>query len=562
MNPDSHWWNVLATSDERSGQMPWIMMIKGKTPGKIFPLNTESVTLGRDPSCEIVVDDILVSKRHAKISWETDGYFLEDLLSKNGTKVGDEKCTNPKGLTDGDTIELGDTQFIFNESGSTILGVRSMSGKLDGQNVLARQQEKFHAILEIVKALGGSIDLEGILSRILEALMRILPQADRGFILLKEGKSEDLTLKASISRNPDSTAPVFSRTIFNHVTSHREAILIEDLIDDEILANSPSAMESQFRRIMCVPLGGRESLSFGVLQIDAMNDRRRFNENDLELMVAIAGSINVVIENARLHEIALKQVDLERQAKDARAVQQAMVPREDPNPPGYDFWHFYEAAASVGGDYFDYQPIFKSDRPNSETPMDWVVAIGDVSGKGMSAALMMARLSSEVRLLLQTVRDPIRVMERLNQDLCSGRGDERFITLVLTMLDVEKHEITVVNAGHMGPIIRRADGTIEIIGQDKSGLPLGIIANQTYAPVTATIEPGDVVVLYTDGVNEAMSSSLKAFGSQRLRDIIAGAGPDACQMGESILHALRGHTAGWVQSDDITLLVFKRNAAQ
>ena len=278
-------------------------------------------------------------------------------------------------------------------------------------------------------------------------------------------------------------------------------------------------------------------------------------------MVAIAGPVSVAIENARLHALAVKQADMEREAQDARAVQLALIPEKKPHLPGYEFWHFYEPARSVGGDYFDYRPIPRSETPFDQPPDRWAVAIGDVSGKGMPAALLMARLSSEVRLLIQTELDPARVVDRLNRDLCASRTDERFITFLLVLLDGERHELTVVNAGHMGPMIRRSDGRIEVIGEEQSGPPLGIMEDQVYEAMITSINSGDVVLLYTDGVNEALDNEGRLFGIELLKQTLATAPTEVGKVGESILNAVRHHVAGRTQSDDITLLCFGRSSA-
>ena len=222
---------------------------------------------------------------------------------------------------------------------------------------MVRPEEKLHAILEIARDLGGTIDLDGVLGKVLETLFRILPQAERGFILFKSERSDDLIIRASKFRDHDAVCPIFSRTIFNYVTSEGRAILCEDIGADDRFAESPSVKESQIRTMICVPLWDRERHSFGVIQIDTRDEHGRFEEDDLELMVAIAGPVSVAIENARLHELAVKQVDMEREAHDARAVQPALIPEKKPHLPGYEFWHFYEPARSVGGDYFDYRPI-------------------------------------------------------------------------------------------------------------------------------------------------------------------------------------------------------------
>src|SRR5271157_2763011 len=449
--------------------MPWLKMLKGETPGRTFPLNKEVTVLGRDAACEIVLSDHGVSKRHARINRKDDGFHIEDLHSTNGTTVANQELTESRRLEDGNLIEIGDTQFVFSETGSTILGVLDVSSTSERQIVMVRPEEKLHAILEIARELGGTIDLDGVLGKVLETLFRILPQAGRGFILLKVEGADHLILRASKFRQQDAVSPTFSRTIFNHVTREGQAILCEDIGADDRFGDSPSVKESQIRTMICVPLGDRQQHSVGVIQIDTQDEHGRFEEDDLELMAAIAGPVSVAIENARLHEIAVKQADMEREVHDARAVQLAIIPEKMPQIPGYEFWHFYEPARSVGGDYFDYRPIPKSGPPFAHPPDRWAIAIGDVSGKGMPAVLLMARLPSEVRLLIQTEPDPARVVDRLNRDLCASRTDERFITFLPVLLDGERHELRVVNAGHMGPMIRRSDGRIEVIGEEQLG---------------------------------------------------------------------------------------------
>jgi serine phosphatase RsbU (regulator of sigma subunit) len=154
--------------------------------------------------------------------------------------------------------------------------------------------------------------------------------------------------------------------------------------------------------------------------------------------------------------------------------------------------------------------------------------------------------------------DPALIVERLNRNLCVSRTEDRFLTFLLVLLDTERHEMTVVNAGHMDPMIRQFDGGIKVIGEKEAGPPLGIIQDQVYEAVTASVSPGDVVVLYTDGVNEAMDNEGRLFGIERLTQTLATAPPEVAKVGVAILDAVRHHAAGCDQSDDITFLCFGR----
>jgi sigma-B regulation protein RsbU (phosphoserine phosphatase) len=243
-----------------------------------------------------------------------------------------------------------------------------------------------------------------------------------------------------------------------------------------------------------------------------------------------------------------------------------MIPDRHPDLPGYHFWHYYEPARSVGGDYFDYRPIAGSESPFDRPSDHWAIAIGDVSGKGMPAALLMARLCAEVSLVLQSEPDPARVVERLNRNLCASRTDDRFITFLLVLLDAERHEMTVVNAGHMPPMIRRTNGHVEEITPARSGQMLGIIADERYESGRFSIGAGEVVVLYTDGITDSGMTkdgsldrqSQGGFGDMRLKQALAAAPSGVGPTGEAIHDAVHRHAAGRPQFDDITLICFGR----
>jgi serine phosphatase RsbU (regulator of sigma subunit) len=275
---------------------------------------------------------------------------------------------------------------------------------------------------------------------------------------------------------------------------------------------------------------------------------------DLDFLVAVAGTISVAVENARLHEIEVQHKLMAQELRDAWTVQRSFIPDQCPTVPGYEFWHDYEPAHVVGGDYFDYLPLLSARSPTKR----WAIALGDVSGKGMPAALLMARISTEVRLLLQVEPEPARVVGLLNQSLFDKEVKEKFVTFLLLLLDVRRHQLTVINAGHMGPIIRRAGGRMDVIGQDHSGPPLGVVEDRAYETVTTKIGSGDVVVLYTDGVNEATSPIGEQFGMGRLQRCLATAPQGASAVGKAIRDAVRTYTVGRDQSDDITLICLGR----
>ena len=213
----------------------------------------------------------------------------------------------------------------------------------------------------------------------------------------------------------------------------------------------------QVRTMMCVPLWDHQRRAVGVLQVDTRDGRSRFTQGDLDFLVALANTISMAVENAALHELDVLEGRRLQEARNARAVQWSLIPDRHPDLPGYEFWHHYAPAHFVGGDYFDYRPLPGPDAAATAGPAKrWAIAVGDVSGKGMPAALVMARFSAEVRLLVQAEPDPVRLLSRLNRSLCEVNAAQRFVTFLLAIVDGERHELTVVNAGHPALLIRRA----------------------------------------------------------------------------------------------------------
>ena len=176
----------------------------------------------------------------------------------------------------------------------------------------------------------------------------------------------------------------------------------------------------------------------------------------------------------------------------------------------------------------------------------------------MPAALMTARFSAEVRLFLQGDPDPVHVVERLNSQFDAGSVLDLYITFLLVMLDVTEHRLTVVNAGHPCPIIRRADGRLDEVGRDISGLPLAIMPDYRYESIQTNLEPGDVVILYTDGVTDAMNAAGDRFTEAGLRAAISAAGAGATAVGDSVVKSLQRFVAERTQFDDISLVCFSR----
>jgi signal transduction histidine kinase/ActR/RegA family two-component response regulator/putative methionine-R-sulfoxide reductase with GAF domain len=289
---------------------PRLEMLRGKTLSQSFELDRNFTTLGRDPNCDIVLRRKTVSRRHAQIVRREDGYFFEVLGSTSGTQINGQIPSSPVLLQDGDLIQVGDCLFRFSgsafeireeqESRSEILGILDAAEASSQHLKFSSTERKLLALLEIGKALATIHDLKEILDAVLDAIFRIFPQCERGFVLLKEERAAEPILRAFRTHHNDSGELVISRTIFNHVMGEGKAILCLDVLSDRRFHASRSAQAAQIRTLMVVPLWDHERRSTGILQIDARDVQAPFSPDDLDLLVAIAGPVSVAVENARL----------------------------------------------------------------------------------------------------------------------------------------------------------------------------------------------------------------------------------------------------------------------
>ena len=250
------------------------------------------------------------------------------------------------------------------------------------------------------------------------------------------------------------------------------------------------------RTALCVPLLGHDGEPLGMVQLDRSTGKKRFKTRDLDLLAALAVPVGVAVENYRL---------LKERASWAAAqeIQVALLPRGRPEIPGYTFWECYRPSLEVGGDLYDYVPV-EFAGIGGDGRARWAVTIGDVAGKGMPAALLAASICPEIRHLVRIGVAPEEVLARVNRHIFEYRLQGAVRDHGPAQLDAHLHRMTVVNAGHTEPLVRRAGGAIEAVVSKGGGMPLGVDPRTVYRPVIISLQPGDLVALYTDGVTDAM----------------------------------------------------------
>jgi serine phosphatase RsbU (regulator of sigma subunit) len=381
----------------------------------------------------------------------------------------------------------------------------------------------------------------------------VFRQADRGFIILKE---EDKLIAKVIRtrREGQDDKTRFSRKIVNRCMETGQAILSEDASADAQFELSQSIADCKIRSMVVAPMLSRGSgPAIGVIQLDTQDRFKKFTQDDLRLLIAVAAQAAVALETARMHEIELAHAEVERDLELAHKVQNIFVPKKFPQVPGYEFYAYYQPAKEIGGDYYDFIPL-----PHNRLG----VMIGDVAGKGIPAALLMAKVSSEARFCTITEPTLSAAVSKLNEQLQEAGLLDRFVTFGSCLLDLAEHSVTVASAGHPPPLIYRASKKTYEDGctMDQTGFPLGIMEGVLYETNTFTLGPGDCVLLYTDGVSESKNTEEKDFGMDGIRAAL-NAGPIAPRaMGERIVDAVQRHAIDRKPHDDLTVVAFGRLA--
>jgi serine phosphatase RsbU (regulator of sigma subunit)/pSer/pThr/pTyr-binding forkhead associated (FHA) protein len=552
-----------------------------------YQIGEGETVLGRHPACTIQLDSNTISRRHAQVTKVNGQYFVEDLGSGNGTFVNGKQITGKTQLHHDDRIKLGPVLLRFQSEGSaliakpekpsvsrpqalaetshdvdfvdevhdattitgTLVGIGGGGGGQFGK-LEVQPEAKLKAVIEITRSLAGIVDMKAICPKILDTLFDIFPQADRGCILLKDENGK-LVPRAMKHRRADEDATVkLSRTILNKVLNEKTGILSADAANDAAFSASESISSLSIRSMMCVPLLSHEGEPMGAINVDTQNPISQFSEEDLDLLMAVAGQAALSYESAKLLVTFMEKKKQDGEMEIARNVQRALLPRELPKADGYEFYASYDSAQAVGGDYYDAMKL-----------EDNLVCLsfGDVAGKGVPGALIMSRMASCVQNTMQFVHEVGPAVEAINHHMCANAVEGRFVTYVLAIINTATHEMSLVNAGHMSPIIRRADGSLFEFGDETVGVPIGVVDGYPFDVLSYKLEPGDLVVLFTDGVSEAMNSSGQLYTLEHLREFIRKGPAKADELGRALLADVRRHANGFPQNDDITIMTFGRN---
>jgi serine phosphatase RsbU (regulator of sigma subunit)/pSer/pThr/pTyr-binding forkhead associated (FHA) protein len=556
--------------------MACLHVLKGGNPGTVVALeNGDHWVMGRNADCQVVINLPAVSREHAVIRLVQGKYYIEDLKSRNGTAVNNQEIRGRTELNHNDRIKICDSVFAFvgqapkpplpaelrplvasedegEESSSTVEATISSSNK---QQLLETQpSEKLAFLVEMTADLTQTFNTDELLPKIGDSLFQVFRQADRAFIILADAENESKLLPKVIKtrRAQDESTARFSRRIVNRCLETAQALLSEDASADKRFDLSQSIADCRIRSVMCAPLTVRSTgKAFGVIQLDSQDRHKKFTQDDLKLLMAVAGQAAIGLDNATLHDQMVARAGLERDLRLAHQVQMSFLPKKLPVLAGYEFFSHYESAQEVGGDYYDFVPL-----PGPRLG----IALGDVAGKGVPAALLMAKVSSDARFCMLTENAPADVVFRLNQLMQEAGMIDRFVTLALGLLDPARHQVDFVNAGHFPPLIfRKSTGKIEeATDRAAAGFPLGVADGVPYNAMAVDLQPGDCVAMFTDGVTEAKNRAEAEFRLDGAKAALAGGPMTASAIGNRLIAAVKQHAVGCKQHDDITVVCFGR----
>ena len=564
----------------------YLELLSGEQAGTRYPLNGGKSILGRHPDCQIVIDVGAVSRQHATIVNDAKGYWIEDLKSRNGTFVNDQQITGRTALKPDDKIKICDYEFGFHRSTpdvkQTFTAGRTLSDfgfgvmmdedeTADGQpsedsqngvlskldlrsgfdgtlRLTSNPEVKLRALLEITQSLGRTFSNETVLPKLLDSLFKIFMQADRGLVALKTKEGKIVPMAVKTRRGGEDESIRLSRTIVNDVLNNKQAILSKNTADDARFDMSQSITDFHIRSLVCAPLINSEGEVLGLIQLDSLDTRSQFQNEDLEVLYSVAMQAAFVMENIALHENLIQQHKLERDLQLAHKVQQGLLPKAPPLIDHYHFFDFYEAANQVGGDFYDALMV---------APDKLLFVIGDVTGKGMPAALYMALSKALTKSILS--RDSARLAEavgQLNRDLLREADEAMGVTMLIGVLDCASGELGMVNAGHENPIVRRADGSIETLAM--RGGPPFCVMDFPYPEEPARLEPGDTLVLITDGATEAQNADEQLFGMDGTLAALGDSPDGAAATASSLADRVRAFEGDTEPSDDLTIMALKR----
>jgi sigma-B regulation protein RsbU (phosphoserine phosphatase) len=421
----------------------------------------------------------------------------------------------------------------------------------DELTVAKRKIVNLSGLVEISKIINSTLDLDALLSMIMEITEKVLNVESSSLLLIDEPTGE---LVCRVSHNNHTAAPAerfrlkIGEGIAGWVVQHKVPLFIKDLQRDKRVVPAPGEISQQKpRSVLCIPLEAQGRI-LGVIEAVNCKKRAGFTEEDMELFIAFSSQAAVAVESARVHARLLEQQRVAQELQIAHQIQQNFLPSTFPELQGARFFARTIPAWETGGDFFDFVDI-GSGRIGA--------VIGDVSGKGVPAALYMVKTLSAFRFYALSEKQPDKLLNRLNKNLFEYSTSGMFVTLIYAIIDAPARTISFAIAGHLPIVWRKTSAKKTELIEGARGLPLGIDRDARYELNTLTMQRGDLLFFYTDGIIEARNKAGATFGMHRLNRLLGKDKLSAEQAVKQVLYAIARFSRGAPQHDDLTALAVK-----
>lgn len=557
----------------------YLIAVDGHLVGRRFSLDAPCL-VGRGPYNHVVLDDTRISRQHAKVSPEAGGFVVYDLNSANGTYVNDAPVKRHRLVTN-DIVRFGPFAFRFESEArlasksnplmqppqkfmevNTLVGHEPAPSIVESLDVstsspgflpvglieLEDAERKLRTLYSLMNSLASTLDTEELLDRVLHHLLDIYPRAETVMVYFRDPASGSMVPRKVLGRS-DVPAPAYTMPapFEQEIVGRARAVLSQP-------TGSMPVQRPGTRKTLTQGLSMHAPMIFGEAATGVLHVRARetgadggFTQPDLDLLSSVAAQAAIALQNARLHQESLKQQRLQQDLQLAEQIQKSFLPQQLPNVPGIEFIAEYRPAYAIGGDFYDV--FWLDDRRIG-------VFIGDVSGKGVSAALLMARISSDLRVAALAERDPAAALRRVNRAVLERKQHDIFVTGIYLTLDTRTREVVIANAGHIPPYIRRsAEGRLDRVDH-AGGTPIGAFEEAEYEPVSVTLNAGDTMVLSTDGCLEATSPRGEQYGFPRMESVIGQGSSRAHEVVSRLMRDMRDHVGEALPYDDLTLIAF------
>jgi sigma-B regulation protein RsbU (phosphoserine phosphatase) len=519
---------------------------------RIVPINKALLCIGRRTESDLRLVGSDVSREHAEIVQANGDWILRDKGSRYGTYVNGEAITEHK-LTHGDRVQFGrasGADVVFLTGDGPAHTDRSHASAVNDLRQLA-------ALLEGLRALGSGRVLDDVLALVLDAAIDVAG-AERGFIMLS-GANDQLDMKLARAKGritmPGSGFST-SRKIPEEVFKTGELKIVADLLDGDLANVHMGTVALGIRHVACIPLRAvrfldradiqqNETKNIGVLYLDSREKGSLLAPHTRTALDTLATEAGVAIENARLYRETLEKARIEHELKIAAEIQRALLPEGSHSGPFFESAGMSVQARAIGGDFYDMQ-----DMPDGQ----FGFLVGDVAGKGPAAALLTSKILGIFSAFVSVGDEPVQTVDHINKVLTRRQIDARYATLFYGQLSADG-QLRFCNAGHNPPLVYGVDGLRRI---ESGGMPVGMFELAPYSGDQILLKPGDIMMLYSDGVTEAQNLAGEEFGEARLVAVMERHSRGTADVIlEQTINAVKEFAHGAEQYDDVTALVVK-----